>query len=347
MKKIVIVGGGIAGFGLIKKLQKAKVAADIVLVEPREFLEVPFAQLRALTQSSTFSPTIRKNFSELMEGVKHIKDRLISVEDSSISLESGTSVSFDILVLATGSRFKQWEILNGTQVDIASRQTAIESESAKLAAANSILIIGGGAVGVEMAGEIAAQWPEKKVTLVEGANRILSMYSEKMTARGNKLLSDLGVEIHTNSFWTKQENGSWNDSEGKSREFDLVIPAVGINANSEWAGNISLTETGAVKVNPDLRIADRSNVFVIGNLNDVIEGKTGINAGNQAKHTARNIKALIADEKAILKPYKPGPVMGIIPVGHKKSAVQLPFGHLHFMGAIKQKDLFVSMYLGK
>jgi hypothetical protein len=37
--------------------------------------------------------------------------------------------------------------------------------------------------------------------------------------------------------------------------------------------------------------------------------------------------------------------MGFIPIGQKSGAVQLPFGHPHFMIAIKQKDLFASMYL--
>ncbi len=346
MKKIVIIGGGVAGKKLAETLS-GKNAAEIILVEPKEYLEVPFAQLRALTEPETFSPMIRKKCSRLLPRVKHIQKKASELKGKTLMLEDGSSQDFDYLVIATGSNFKKWSFLKSDEPGMAARQQEVEREGKKLRAADSVLIIGGGSVGVELAGEIAYKWPEKKVTVASGGSRILGRLSKKMSDRAGKLLKGMGVEIRDNTRLTEGSDGVWKDGKGTAFKADIVYQAVGISLNSNWldGSDIPRNEKGSIKVDADLRVSGSDSVFALGDINDVPEQKMGALAGMQADLTAKNILKLLKDPEAALKPYKPGKTMGFIPVGKKKGAVQLPFGHPHFMIAMKQKDLFASMYL--
>lgn len=346
MKKIVIVGGGIAGKKLAETLSR-KNTVETILVEPREYMEVPFAQLRALVEPKNFSPSIRKEYSRLLPGVHHIQKKAAGVKGKKLLLDDGSSQEFDYLVIASGSSFKSWSYLKSSETGLTARQEEVEKESAKLENAESVLIVGGGAVGVELAGEIAYKWPNKKIRIANSGSRILNGLSQKMSLRSENLLKEMGVEILNNTRLTENSDTTWKDEKGSIFKADIVYPAVGININSQWLENsdIERDERAAVKVGTDLRVLGSENIFALGDVNDIPEQKLGALASIQANLTAKNILSLIKNPEARLKPYKPGKTMGFIPIGQKSGAVQLPFGHPHFMIAMKQKDLFASMYL--
>jgi NADH dehydrogenase FAD-containing subunit len=154
MKQIVIVGAGIAGIKIAKILSQNK-QAKVLLVEPKEYFEVPFAQLRALLDPEDFSQGIRKPISALLPQVEHIQKKASGVKDKSLVLEDGSQLPFDYFVLATGSYFPSWTFLKSPTATMNTRQKEVQVEGAELEKASSVLIIGGGPVGVELAGEIA------------------------------------------------------------------------------------------------------------------------------------------------------------------------------------------------
>lgn len=343
--RVVIIGGGIAGTTAARELSKAKVPVAISLVEPREYFEVPYAQLRGLTDPDGFAREIRKPLIELLPDVTIIKGKAAGFNDDAVSLEDGTSISYDWLILATGSSFGQWPFLKGNEITVAEREASFLETGMEMANANSVLIIGGGPVGVELAGEIKSKWPEKEVNMIQGADRLLDQFSEKMSQRAMDVLEELGVKVETGKMLSHTERNSWKDDSGKTFSADLVIPAVGIDLNTGWITGVEKTDRGAVVVESDLRLKNQKNVFAVGDINDVPEVKIGALAGRQAVLTAKNILRLIADSDAELKAYKPSPPVGLVTLGWKKGAVQVPFGHPHFLALTKQKDLFVSRYL--
>ncbi|MEM6273434.1 MAG: FAD-dependent oxidoreductase [Bacteroidota bacterium] len=349
MKKIVIVGGGVAGKSLASHLIKSKAPAEIALVDPKEYFEVPYAQLRALVLPESFGPKIRKSYRDLLPEVNHIQGKAVGLSDTAVELEGGVTVPMDYLVLATGSSFKQWELLKGREISLAERQASFVAEGKRLAAAASILVIGGGPIGVEFAGDVAAKYREKKVILAHSGARLLDSLSTKMSRRAEKVLTGLGVELHLNSYVTQSSPGIWTSKSGQQFSADLVYLAVGIDVNGEWIGKesgIAKTDRHAVQVDAYLRVPGRPNIFAIGDLNDVPEIKMGAFADKQAKLTAKNLIALLNDPNATLKAYKPSAPMSMVTIGMKKGAVQLPFGHPHFLISMKQKDLFAARTLG-
>lgn len=347
MKKVVIVGGGVAGKELCATLAK-NTNIETILVEPKEYIEVPFAELQALVEPDDFSPKIRKKYSQLIPDVIHISQKATGIKEKKLLLEDGSSVNFDYLVIATGSKFPNWPYLKSSEINMEARQKEVIVEANKIKEATSILIIGGGTVGIEIAGEIAYRWKDKKITIINGGSRILGGLSEKMTHRAIKLLTSLGVGLINNTILSINKNGKWSDKEGNIFEADLVYQAVGTSIVSEWINEdsgITKTEKGAIKVDSSLRAIGRNDIFAIGDITDVPEMKLGAFAMKHSALTAKNINALSKNSDAKLKSYKPSKNMSMVPIGKKLGAVQLPFGHPHFLISIKQKDLFCSKVL--
>lgn len=347
MKKIVIVGGGVAGKNLSATLSKNK-NIETILVEPKEYIEVPFAQLRALVEPEDFSLTIRKKYSKLIPNVKHIMLNAIGLKEKKLFLEDGSDIDFDYLVIATGSNFPNWPFLKSSEVNMKVRQQEVLNESKKLETAESVIIIGGGSVGVELAGEIAYRWKDKNITIVNSGSRILGALDEKMTLRAIKILESMNVKIVNNTLLSLNENGKWIDKKGVIFDADLVYQAVGMTIVSDWIGKdsgITKTERGAIKVDQELRVIGRSDIFAIGDITDVSEMKLGAFALKHSSLTARNINSLVLHPQAKLKKYKPGKNISMVPIGKKLGVVQLPFGYPHFLIALKQKDLFSSKVL--
>jgi len=60
--------------------------------------------------------------------------------------------------------------------------------------ANRIVIVGGGAVGVQMASDLKQVYPEKNVTLVHSRDHLMPLYHEKMDATIRARFEELGVK---------------------------------------------------------------------------------------------------------------------------------------------------------
>ncbi len=347
MKKVVIVGGGVAGKNLCATLSKNQ-SIETILVEPKEYLEVPFAQLRALVEPLEFSPTIRKKYSQLIPTIKHINQKAVGIKGKTLLLEDGKNIDFDYLVLATGSYFPKWPYLKSAEINMNERQKEVVFESNKIDSAKSIIIIGGGTVGVEFAGEIAYHWNDKTIIIINGGSRILGSLSENMSKKAESLLDSMGVKVINNTILKPLDNGSWSDIDGNTYSADLIYQAVGMKIDSNWLNNnpeIIRDEKGSIKVDSSFRVKGSDNIFAIGDITDVPEMKLGAFAIKHATITAKNINSLIKNPSAKLKTYKPSKTMSMVPIGKKKGVVQLPFAHPHFLISIKQKNLFISKVL--
>lgn len=347
-KRIVIVGSGVAGKTLAAELMKKRVSARISIIDAKDYMEVPFAQLRALTDPDGFGKKIRKPLADLLPGAELIHAQAVGIDSGGVKLDNGLTVNYDWLILATGSSYGQWPFLNGEEPTVREREKSLQAEGQKVAEAKSILIIGGGPVGVELAGEIAYKWPEKEVTIVQGGDRLLNGLSQNMSARAMKIMEKLGVKLHTNKKLSRDSSGTWTDADGAAFTADVVVPAVGIDINTRWIsddGSIPKTEKGSIEVGSDLRVKGQANIFALGDINDVPEIKLGAFAVIQGKLTANNLVSLLENPNAPLKGYKPHGPMGLVTLGPKYGAVQMPFGHPHFLAFIKQKDFFAGKYL--
>jgi NADH dehydrogenase FAD-containing subunit len=315
---VVVVGGGYAGIQVARALDDA---ADVTLVEPRDAFMHNVGALRALADPA-WLPRIYFPYGRLLDRGQVVRDRVVKAEPGRVALASGGELSADYLVLATGSAYP-FPAKSDAEA-AADARVAYRAAHAALAAAGRVLLIGAGAVGIELAGEIMAAWPGKPVTLLDAAPDILGeRFRADLKAELRRQLEALGVEILTGSPLRSLpavpagELGPVAVTTEAGREItaDIWFRCFGVSPVSDYlAGELAAARgpDGYVAVTPYLQVAGQERVFALGDVADADHKMAGI-AGRQAQVVAANIRALIAGEA--LTAYEPGEPSILVPVG--------------------------------
>jgi len=87
-------------------------------------------------------------------------DPVVELRESSVVTRKGEEIDFDVCVIATGTRYPYW--LSKDEETIEARKKFIAEMNGKILAARTIVVGGGGPVGVEFAGDVKANYPEKR-----------------------------------------------------------------------------------------------------------------------------------------------------------------------------------------
>src|SRR4029453_14461434 len=151
-RSVVVIGGGSAGIGVAAALDED---ADVTLVERRDTFVHNIGALRALVKPS-WAPRIFLPYDRLLANGTVIHDVAVRADARGVELGSGQRLSPAFLVLApcSPSHFpaKTDPPKAGDSVDRYRRTHAA------LERASRVMLVGAGAVGLELAGEIAAAW---------------------------------------------------------------------------------------------------------------------------------------------------------------------------------------------
>ncbi len=230
----------------------------------------------------------------------------------------------------------------------------------KVKSANEIVVIGGGAVGLEMAGEISTDYPKKSVTVVhfrdyhvEGDNlkpAFRDGVREQLEAKGVKLV--LGEKV-TNLDDIPRDGSSKctvKTNKGTEIEADLAIVCIGQpgSSSTKYSKSLqsSLTERGHIRVNEHLQVEGLTDVFAIGDCCESGAAKLAYVAAYQGELVADNIWYSV--EKKGLKSWKDPGVMMILPIGRNGGMFQVGtwvFGSF-LSKKIKSEHLFLKKYWG-
>jgi NADH dehydrogenase FAD-containing subunit len=184
-------------------------------------------------------------------------------------------VTYSTLVIATGSSYASpiWQINESDAVTKAEISRIRDS----LMSARTILISGGGAVGVETAGEIASRYPSKNVTLLSGTTRLLIRLTACNSATAESKLKKLGVRtLHNLRVWTatKNEDGTTTlgFSDGSTRVVDVFIDATGPRPNTTFLPPSWIDPRGHVIVEPLTLRSKISGVYAVGDVANYCDG---------------------------------------------------------------------------
>mmetsp|Transcript_24199 Transcript_24199/g.52882 ORF Transcript_24199/g.52882 Transcript_24199/m.52882 type:complete len:364 (+) Transcript_24199:91-1182(+) len=352
-KTVLIIGGGVAGANFSRAAKAA--GLKTILVDKKEFFSVPFAVVRAsvvpkgaVGQQHVFKYADMPTIGTFKQGT------VVELTADTAKLASGDTIKFDYAVIATGSNNGGGAYVQSTVDSLEQRKAELQDCAEKIMNAKSIVLVGGGPVGIEMAAEILETYAGKQVTLVHSGPRLLETKSEGLGKKAEDWLKSKGAKIIYNDRANKEDStdGGLKLRSGQTISADLVLWTFGSKPNTEWLRSTSLSsildDKGFVKVDPSLRVQGHKNLFAIGDITDVKEVKLGYLAQLHAELTAKNITALIKKgDTAKLDAWKPnnGTEAMFVSLGSGAGV-----GHMGgctcpgFMVAnIKAKDLFVSM----
>jgi len=151
------------------------------------------------------------------------------------------------------------------------------TDNGKIESSESVLIIGGGPTGVELAAEIAVDYPGKKVTLIHRGPRLLEFMGEKASKKCLDWLTSKKVDVLLQQ---SVDLGSLSDTEkvyktsgGETVTADCHFVCIGKPLSSSWLHDTILKESldskGRIMVENDLRVKGYNNIFAIGDIMDI------------------------------------------------------------------------------
>ncbi|KDQ14039.1 hypothetical protein BOTBODRAFT_110675 [Botryobasidium botryosum FD-172 SS1] len=358
-KKNIVIVGGAGGAGLARALSPSLDASKhtLTLINDRAFYIHYPAMLRVNVTSDghledrAWVP-LDKIFAPGKVGKVKI-GTVTKVVDGAVELESGETVPYDFLVLATGSK---WEGFLDYPIDRSEAVKLVNSWRQKFANAGEVVIVGGGSVGIETAGEIADFYPSTTVHIVHAQPLLLNdTYPAKVRKAIASQLESKGVKLHLGDLVTEipaTESGTVVTKKGVRLSADLFIPARGPRPNTAYLKSFDptiLAESGGVKVHPTLQVPlanGKTNVFALG---DIIEWNEQKMLFKTAAHTAVILPNLLSalNGGKPTKEYKTGAEPIIVTIGRKGGYGYLPFLWGISLGSwvsstMKSKGLFID-----
>jgi NADH:ubiquinone reductase (H+-translocating) len=294
---IVVLGAGFGGLTFCQKIPPA-VARITVIDRQNHHLFQPL--LYQVASAGLSAPDIaqpiraifskRENFEVLMAEV-----RSVDLASRRVVHEFG-ELTYDYLLLALGgvtSYFghPEWEqhapglkslddaLRIRRKILRAFERAEVETDPVKQQELMTIVVVGGGPTGVELAGAFAELArmvlqrdfdhidPAKaRILLIEGGPRVLATFPPGLSASAQRQLEHLGVEVHT-GLRVEQIGDGEIVAGGKTIRAGSIIWGAGVSGNPLAKGlGVELDRAGRIKVLPDLSVSGHPEVFAVGDM---------------------------------------------------------------------------------
>ncbi|MEP6906887.1 MAG: NAD(P)/FAD-dependent oxidoreductase, partial [Pseudoxanthomonas sp.] len=325
---LVVVGGGFGGLWATRALARDNIR--ITLIDRcNHHLFQPL--LYQVATAGLSSPDIAAPLRHILRKQRNVEVRLaevrdIAVEARTVTLDDGSLLDFDYLLLATGATHAyfghdDWAphapglktLDDALQLRrhllLAFERAEAESDPALRAAWLNFAIVGGGPTGVELAGTLAEiarhtltnefrniNPSDARIHLIEAGPRVLSSFPEDLSENARLQLQKLGVEVSTGIPVTDINASGYQLGE----EFihaRTVVWAAGVAASPLAKSlRVPLDRAGRVLVQVDLSVPGFPHVFVAGDLASVQQGGRPVPgvapaAKQMGRHVAKVIRA--------------------------------------------------------
>ncbi|MDB6109766.1 MAG: FAD-dependent pyridine nucleotide-disulfide oxidoreductase [Pedosphaera sp.] len=337
---IVVLGAGFGGLEFCKDFQDPNTRITLVDRTNHHLFQPLLYQVATAGLSA---PDIAQPIRSILSGQPNLTVLLDNVVDFNLAKKqvilTGNTLDYDYLVLALGGRTSyfghpEWErfapglktledaLRIRSQVLMAFEKAETEPTPDAHEHLMTIVVVGGGPTGVEMAGACAEltrhvlkadfqriDASEARVILIEAAPRILGNLPPELSASAQRQLEHLGVQVRTSTKVKSITQGRVDLENGETIWAANILWAAGVSATplTKKLG-VPLDRAGRVVVNPDLSLPGHPEVFAVGDMALVLgpDGNPvpGVSpaAMQMAKHTARIIENELAFQGAVARP---------------------------------------------
>lgn len=363
-QKIVILGAGFAGLRFAKKLLKSD-CYQVTIIDKlnyHQFQPLLYQVATSGVEPSSISFPLRKALHKKKIHIRLGEVRCVDTQLKIVSTSAG-DYHYDKLVIALGAETNFFgneqlrqhcmtmksvpeSLALRNQLLLNYENAVISSHIAIRDAYMNIIIVGGGATGVELAGALAEMkdkvlqkdYPEldfsrMKIHLVEAGNRLLTALSPSSSDKVLKYLTKLGVDVMLTSS-VESYDGHTIKTSTATLSSRCVIWAAGVKANRlKGISDDMLARSGRIVVDPYNRVCD--NIYAIGDIaymteNNYPNGHPQVApvAMQQADNLAKNLICEIGNKSP--RPFRYKNKGSMATVGRNLAVVEL--GRVKFGG---------------
>ncbi|WP_435606813.1 NAD(P)/FAD-dependent oxidoreductase [Streptomyces ardesiacus] len=265
LRRVVVVGNGIAGLTAADTLREAGFDGELTIVgdERHPAYSRPALSKALLLDGDDLTshelPPAGHGAAELL-GVRATG---LDLDHRLVSLDDGTALPYDRLVLATGSRARRLSALPG-ELTLRGLDDALALRR-RVAAGPSVVVVGGGPLGMEIASGCLASGCE--VTLVSQGTPLRQQLGPYLAGVFVRAARERGLTVVETAGAQLEDGGEVPRvvlAEGGVLEAEVVLTAAGDIPNTEWLAGSGLTVRGAIEV--DARGLVRPDVAAVGDL---------------------------------------------------------------------------------
>ena len=371
--KIIIIGAGFAGLKIARSLNN-KAGFEVMLIDRfnyHQFQPLFYQVATSSLDASNISFPLRKLFQKS----KNVSIRLATLQsidaaNNRIITDEG-EYSYDHLVLATGADTNFFGNKNIQQFSFPMKSTSealqlrhrllqnfeeavLTKDPQELEKLMNVIIVGGGATGVELSGSIAEMkkyilpkdYPEldfskMNIILIEGLGKLLAGMSEKSSADSKNYLEKFGVKVMLNTMVSEYDGSTITLKDGKTINSYFVIWAAGIKGNvPEGISKDLITRGNRIMVNRYHQVKGFENIYAVGDLSYMETPKyekghpqVATVAIQQGDNLAENFKRIERKSNGIYE-FEYFDKGSMATIGRGAGVVDLPKPKLHFKGTI-------------
>ncbi len=308
VRKVIIAGAGYAGLHIALRLAswlEKNETVELTLVDRHDYHQI-MTELPRVVGGSRSGEDVRIPLAKVLDYRVMFVEAAVTGFDFPHQhlITSDGRLPYDRLALALGSRPNDFDIpgladrvLHFWSADDADRVLSAVTESVERAGRETnsrdrqrlmtIVIGGGGATGVELAGELAEELPRLEreyrvsgthghVVLVEAGPTILAGSSRELIERAGQILHDLGVEVRTNAMIAEVTPEGFALKGGQVIEGGVFIWAGGVKGPAVVEGSgLPIGHNDRLKVDQYLRVLDHPHIYAAGDLAAAVNPATG------------------------------------------------------------------------
>lgn len=297
-KRVVIVGGGFGGLKLANKLIESNL--QVVLIDKNNYHQFPpllYQVASSGLESSSISFPFRKIFQKRKDFFFRLAEVKAVVAEKNLIQTSIGDLRYDYLVLASGTvtnffgnevirqnalpmkTIEEALVLRNTLLSNFEQATICTDPTEKQALMN-IVIVGGGATGVEISGVLAEMkrfvlpkdYPDlnksdMNIYLIEGSPKLLGVMSPEASANAEKFLTEMGVTVMLNKKVVDFKEGKVILDNGDAIATKALVWVSGVTATHfDQISKELLNRGGRITVNAFNQLTNCANIFAIGDV---------------------------------------------------------------------------------